>query len=98
MNLFDEPDQPLIKSAERRGRSEHFHNLRNELLIHRYYYLVKIQGRQYQATLEQLERELFIAQATIINNVSEERTLLRELNAQKPDISYFKKKYPWIVW
>lgn len=98
LNLFDEPDHPVLQKAERRGRSEQFHTRRNELLIHRYYYLVKIQGRQYQATLEQLEQELFIAQATIINNVSEERTLLKALNAQKPDVSFFKKKYPWIVW
>lgn len=97
LQLFD---TPIIntKKTERRGRSEVLHTRRNELLIHRYYYYLKLEGMQYAKTLATLEEELIIAQQTIINNVANNRELLKELNLLHPDRSYFRKKYPWLVW
>lgn len=98
LQLFDEPKQPDNPKPERRGRSESLNRKRNELLIHRYYYYIKIEGKQYIATLDNLENELMLAQQTIVNNVANNRELLKELNAAKPGKAFFKKKYPWLVW
>lgn len=97
LELFDLPTTTAEK-PERRGRSEILHSKRNHLLIHRYYYHIKIEGKQYAKTLQDLEDELFIAQRTIIDTVAANRDLLKELNTIKPAVGYFRKKYPYMVW
>lgn len=98
LQLFDEAPQLTTAKPERRGRSETLHLKRNELLIHRYYYYVKVEKKQYPDVLSTLENELFIAKQTIVNMVAGNSSLLKELNTVKPVVSYFKKKYPFMVW
>lgn len=101
LSLFEtsNSNDSYIAIPERKGRSEALHNKRVELLIHRYYYYIKIVGKQYAATLETLEQdEMFLSQRTIINTVQENSKLLRELRDAKPVLKYFKNKYPFMVW
>lgn len=101
LSLFDDPEpsaDPLPEPKERKGRSEELHTERNVLLIHRYYYLVKLKGRNYHDTLSILQLEFFISQRTITNTVDEFTALLKELNATKPELHYFKAKYPHLIW
>lgn len=88
----------MAEPPERKGRSEQLHQLRNEMLVHRYYYHVKIGGKQYAKTLEILQQELFISERTIVNTVSECSAMLRELNEKKPTLKYFNDKYPFFKW
>lgn len=98
LNLFDDDTPEPPAKAARRGRSEMLHAKRNELLIHRYYYHIKIKNSQYLNTLSTLEDELFISQRTIVDTVALNVAILKELNVGKPDAGYFKKKYPHLVW
>lgn len=88
----------LAAPPERKGRSEELINRRNELLICRYYYYVKMKGRQYEPALSALETELFISQRTIIDTVQRNAELLKQLFTTRPEISYFRTKYPWLTW
>lgn len=98
-NLFqEEPSEVVVTAPERKGRSELLMQKRNELLICRYYYHVKIIGCQYPVALSALENEMFITQRTITDTIQKHHGLLKELHLTKPDIRYFKNKFPWMVW
>jgi hypothetical protein len=99
-SMFDDDSICVAVPAPtvRRGRSEVLIEKRNDLLVHRYFFYVKILGRQYEKTLQILESELFIAQHTIVNVMTQDKTLLKELNSAKPSVRYFKEKYPFINW
>lgn len=95
--LFIE-DTPPVVTPERKGRSEHLINKRNELLICRYYYHIKIVSRQYIATIKLLERETFLTERTIIDALQKNSDTLKLLAAAKPTIKYFKDKFPFYHW
>ena len=100
-SLFAEPTPtatlaPVIPM--RRGRSEALKNRQNEQIVCRYYYLVKLQGMQYEATIEKLESEIHLSKRTIIDILCKESAHLKMLQQAKPDVKYFEKKYPWINW
>lgn len=88
--------QPATK--ERKGRSEMLILKRNELLICRYYYHVKIAGKKYPAALSALEAELFISTRTITDLLQEQSLLLKKLNEQKPSVKDFQERFPSYNW
>lgn len=96
--LEDEQPQETLYVPERKGRSEHLVNKRNELLICRYYYYVKILGRQYPVTIKALEDEVFLTGRTIIDTIAKNHELLKQLHTTKPEPKYFKTKFPFIMW
>lgn len=83
---------------ERKGRSEVLKSKQNELIVARYYFYVKIQGRQYEATLDILQAEIFLSTFTIIDIIKKNAHQLRLLKTAKPDLKYFRTKYPFMCW
>jgi hypothetical protein len=96
--IDDDTQQSDTPPTIKKGRSEVLIANRNSLLFHRYYYYIKIKEKQYEATIRILERELFITQRTIVDTMSQDTAILRELNMVKPGISHFKKTFPFMVW
>lgn len=98
-NLFQEEQQDaVIVVPERKGRNELLVQKRNELLICRYYYHVKIIGCQYSVALSALENEMFITKRTIVDTIQKHHSLLKELHHIKPDIKYFRSKFSFLQW
>ncbi len=98
-NLFIEDNETLKSDLKtRRGRSEELVKKRNELLIHRYYFYSKIAEKQYENVLSELENEFFLAPITIIHIVHANIEMLKNLNKEKPQRSYFKGLFPFVVW
>ena len=100
LSLFENDNvvDSSLPVPERRGRSEELIKERNELLVCRHYYYTRIRELQYKRTLEKLEREVFLSQFTIINIVNANNKLLKAINADKPDVKYFRLKFPFMVW
>ena len=98
-NLFTD-DNNIVKSDSktRRGRSDELVKKRNELLIHRYYYYSKIELKQYENVLSELEKEFFLAPITIVKIVHTNIEMLKNINKSKPQKSYFKGLFPFVVW
>lgn len=96
-NFFEQP-QDVVTTTTRRGRSEELIAARNEALVDRYYFYGKFTDKRYDAILEDLEKEFFIAQFTIQERINENFAKLSELKAHAPTKDYFKKKYPHLVW
>lgn len=98
LSLFSETIPSAKIKSEKKGRSKLHHHNRNIFLAHRYYYHAKIRGNNYHSTLQNLEDETFLCQRTITDAIDDVRFVLTELNALKPDVNYFKRKYPYFVW
>jgi hypothetical protein len=96
--LFTDENTGTLATPERRGRSEELLEQRNELLFCRYYFYAKICRKQYNDTLLLLRTELFIESRTIINTIQNNSKYMQQLRMQKPDVGYFKKKFPFMVW
>lgn len=96
-SLFQE-EEVIEMAPERKGRSEALILKRNELLICRYYYYVKIVGNQYHTTLAILEKEFFLTERTMIDMLSRNSGILKHLQTTKPSLKYFRDKFPWMAW
>ena len=98
-SLFIEDNDTLKSDLKiRRGRSEELLKKRNELIIHRYYYYSKIEEKQYENVLSELEKEFFLAPITIIHIVNANIEMLKNINKAKPQRGYFKGLFPFVVW
>jgi len=98
-SLFEDNTVLTIPAPpERKGRSETLILRRNEALICRYYYYIKICGYQYPATLTILENEFFVAERTITDMLTKNSGILKELHTNKPNIKYFKERFPFLAW
>ncbi len=98
LSLFPENTTEFTPASEKRGRSEALIVKRNELLICRYYYYMKIERLQYLDALVLLEKEFFLCIRTIQNILMDNSGVLKELSKLKPKIKYFKERFPNIVW
>lgn len=95
----DEPAQAtVIPFDARKGRREDLKLKQNEMIICRYYYHIKLRCEQYEKALEILEGEVYLAKRTIINIVNENCHQLKTLQQLKPELKYFRTKYPFMSW
>ncbi|KAA2245508.1 hypothetical protein F0L74_05995 [Chitinophaga agrisoli] len=98
-SLFE--DQTVLNTTpttERKGRSEMLILRRNEALICRYYYYVRLQAFQYERALKTLANEFFIQERTIVDMLAKNSGILKELRASDPTVKYFREKYAWMRW
>lgn len=71
---------------------------RNTLLVHRYYFYGWIKDYKYSRCLQELEREFFLAERTIINLLSVVDSELQNLHRTKPTVKELQAKFPWMNW
>jgi hypothetical protein len=96
--LFQEAPVLTVVKPERKGRSEHLINRRNELIAARYWFYVKIQRKNYMDCLEALEQEMFLSQLTLTRIVTSMTDQLKTYQKQPPEVKVFAKEYPFLVW
>lgn len=95
-SLFTD-EEIAMPVAEKKGRNEQLIAQRNELLIYRHYYYIKIRRRQFGDTLKSLSNEFHITERTILD-VFQKTNLLREIRQKDLDVAFFKAKYPHLIW
>lgn len=96
-SLFEEPIAEKVN--KKKGRNVGLLKKRNELIVHRYWYLIKIKDLNYPCALDQLKNEeFFLTQRTISLAIQSNFHILSEIKAIRPDVSFFRKKYPFMVW
>jgi hypothetical protein len=106
--LFRDLQEPTtLRVEETKGRSAKLIAERDECLVHRYHYYLhfapEVHGHSaklnYDSILLILQREFFInSEYTIPQILRECYQRLHELKQTKPDKSYFKKRWPHLVW
>lgn len=95
--LFEEFTPKPLPLVERKGRSDVLKQRQNELIAHRYYYYIKLQRRIYEDAIAIVSDEIMLAPITLIR-IIDSSDVLKQLQTLKPDVKYFRNKYPWLVW
>jgi hypothetical protein len=101
--LFDDLDGnpgalPCV-ATKRKGRDPEWHRLRTEGLVARYYYYVRFNREwRYEYIIETLSKEFYLSTITIPELIQNNDRQLQVLKNEKPDKSWFKKKWPHLVW
>lgn len=98
-NLLFE-DDTTTTTEKNIGRSADLISKRDEKLVHRHYYYLKIYGLQYQAILEQLSIEFDLTITTIVERLqmSDNDRLLNKLRKEKTPLQQLRKLYPFFNW
>lgn len=94
----DNKEENKPATTERKGRGEDYIIQRNKLLLSRYYYYGHFTDKRFPVILNCLSREFQLAERTIQNILQTETAILKELRNNKPDLAYFKRKFPWFAW
>jgi hypothetical protein len=98
--LLIEDEGTLTVVARNVGRDKSLLQKRDNALIHRHYFYLKIKRLQYQDILDKLSEEFFIAQYTIIERLQmeENHRLLRRIITNNLQVRDLRKLYPFLVW
>jgi hypothetical protein len=96
-SLFNEIELPVI-TKQRKGRSDKLNDNRNEALLARYYWYGRFTTNRYPIILTNLSREFYLSTRTIQDLIQEDYTILQRLKKEQPPLSYFKGRWPHIVW
>ena len=97
--LFNNFVSKPATTATRKGRSADMIAFRDECLLYRYYYHIKIQGKRYDMALDDLSNEFYIRNSNIIYRMQCNSERLEQIMKQEqPDVKQLKQLYPWWVW
>lgn len=94
--LFDDIEE--LPRREHRGRSPELLDARDRLLLHRFYFKTRIQGKQYPTVLKELEKELFISVMQIQKIIQSKLTEILHIKKQQPSIQWLRKEWEFMNW
>ncbi|TAN18813.1 MAG: hypothetical protein EPN37_04435 [Chitinophagaceae bacterium] len=98
-NDFIETDvSTALSEPGGKGRSAELIDLRNECMMYRYYYLIRIKKFQYLDSLEELSRQFHISVSTVIYQFQKNDVQLRKVMNENASIKTLQNKYPWLLW
>lgn len=87
-----------LKPTVRRGRSSILVQKRNELLLLRYYFYGNFTELRYKAVLKRLREEFFISEARILDIISKNHTVLKNIKEKDISLTELRKEYPHFSW
>jgi hypothetical protein len=98
-SLFDNfIDAPKPAKNSRGGRDPQLLRERDEVIVARYYYLVRIKKMQYPDALATLRVQFFHSEIIIQRVLQRHFEQLKRLKEERTPASVFRKRYPWLVW
>ncbi len=98
-SLFDNYIEKPVKKTTRKGRSSDMIALRDECLLHRYYYHIKLQGKRYDIAIQELSTEFWIKNSNIIYRLQCNSERLEQImKHEQPELRQLKSMYPWWAW
>lgn len=87
-----------VEKGNKMSNSRLLMPLRNNLLLHRYYFFIEIARMRFDDALKQLEREFFISEIRLIAIISSHSEKLKNIVASQPTKKALEKAYPHIKW
>ena len=97
--LFNHFIETPVTKTVRKGRSADMIALRDECLLHRYYYYIKLQHKRYDAAIQELSREFYIKNSNIIYRMQCNSDRLEQImKKEQPDLDQLRLLYPWWTW
>lgn len=86
-------DKPVLK-----GRSATKIELRNELLLHRYYFYGRFTPFRYDLVLQHLESEFFLEPRTIQDIITASVLRIRAIKQSAPTVKELRARWSWMDW
>ena len=71
---------------------------RDAALAYRFYYYYELKRTRFDDILPDLEREFFIASNTIVERLTVNDTLLKDIKLNAPTRTQLRKRYPHFNW
>ncbi|SFD01501.1 hypothetical protein SAMN05518672_10147 [Chitinophaga sp. CF118] len=91
-------NKPVAKTTKK-GRSSDLIALRDECLLYRYYYYIKLQSKRYDMAIQELSNEFWVRNSNIIYRMKCNSDRLEQIMKQEqPDVKQLQSLYPWLVW
>jgi hypothetical protein len=81
-----------------KGRSERLDSQRNQCLVERWLYMMKVTGWRYDLMLRMISTDFFLSERTIINVLDENNNLLRSIRNDLPTKKDLEKRWPQFNW
>jgi hypothetical protein len=98
-SLFNNYIETPVSKTTKKGRSADMIALRDECLMHRYYYHIKLQGKRYDMAIKELSLEFWIKNSNIIYRLQCNSERLEQIMKQEqPDLKQLRILYPWWAW
>lgn len=98
-SLFNNYVEKTPPPATRKGRSAAMIALRDECLMYRYYYHIKLLGKRYDAAIQELSREFWVKGSNIIYRLQHNSARLEQIMEQEhPTVKQLRILYPWWIW
>jgi hypothetical protein len=96
--LLTPPAEPATVRTP--GRSRELISRRDERLVYRHYYYLRICKKRYDEIITLLSVEFDLSGYTIVERLQLENNfqLLKQITAQQPSLAALRKLYPWMVW
>lgn len=88
----------ITQKPLKKGRNSELIEQRNVLLLNRYYFYANFTKTRYEAVMQLLSGEFFLAERRISDLITNDKGTLSELRRKQPDISYFRKRFPHLSW
>lgn len=97
-SLFNEFVEVAESPKGGKGRSADLIDARNECMMYRYYYLIRIKKMQYLDALDELAAQFFISTMTVIYQLQKNEGRLRAIMREEAAVKKLSKKFPWLNW
>jgi hypothetical protein len=81
-----------------KGRSERLDDQRNECLITRYLYMMKLTGWRLDLLKKMIASDFFLSERTVLNILDDNYAMLRSIRNNMPDKTQLEKKWPQYNW
>lgn len=97
-DIFEDQMPRPVKTGK--GRSVQLHDARNEALVSRYYFYCKFFDNKlnYDWVINTVAKEFWLSPVTVPEIIDNSFETLATLKRSKPELKYFKEKYPHLVW
>jgi len=92
-DIIEESPLRIVK-----GRSERLDNLRNQCLVERYLYMMKVTGWRYDLMLNLIAKDFFLSERTVTNILDENYHIVSSVRNNIPAKKELEKKWPHYNW
>jgi len=71
---------------------------RDAAICYRFYFYYQILGKRFDRIPAELEKEFFISATTIVKRLTENNSLLKDINQNAPTRKQLQQRYPHFNW
>jgi hypothetical protein len=97
--LLIEEETPVVSmTAQQIGRSPELIAARDNFLLHRFYFKVRLQRKNRVDTIDELQKETYLSKTMIGKILQAKADNILLIKKQEPSVELLKEAWPHIIW